>query len=315
MVNQLSYLLIPFYGLVPYQFGDAVDQDLEKFMAAPDTQVWAFDEWASYTMNRLVGDDNGLYVNTDDAHNAAAYHAAWTKLQQISSTDTELSFYPMQFTGFYKSTHVYRLLKVEISNCLYQYLVQNISSPAACADGELDNYLHPYSILIYNASYGASQAFKNYDNSSSTTDTTTTTTTSSPILYEATLRVGLVLGDAFAMRNSSAPGGYSGYAVQYLQLVASQMGSSLSFHELTVGNRTQPTSTSVLNCSTPYTCQWNYLLYEELLQNRSDLVVGLIPVTNSIAQQTLPILFSGGQYLAGTNLLFRYAVLLIVQLN
>ena len=326
MVNQYGFFLIPFYGLVPDQFVAAVDQALQKFMGSPGTQVWAFDEWASYTMNRLVGDDYGTFVNTEDAYNAAAYHAAWNKLYQISPTDTELSYYPMQFNGFYKSTHVFRLLNVVNSNCLYQYLVQNISSPDACADGELDNYnridQQPYSTLIYNASYGASQVIWNpYDYSSSCgadypfncTTTTTTTSTVSPILYEATLRVGLVLGDAFAERNSSAPGGYSGYAVQYLQLVASQLGASLSFHELTVGNRTLPTSSNInessLNCATSYGCQWNYLLYEELLENRSDLVVGLIPVTNAIAQQTLPILFSGGQYLAGTNLLFRCATI------
>ena len=289
-------------------------------MGAPGTLIHSEDEWDSYTMNRLVGDDYNVYANTEDAYNAATYHASWNKLQQISPTDTELQYYPLQFNGFYKTTQVYRLLTIPNSDCLYQYLVQNISFPAACEDGELDNYYRDgqqvFSYKIYNDSYGASLTVWNpYEYSScgayypfNCTTTTTTTSTANPIQDAITLRVGLVLGDAFAVRDSSAPGGFSGYSVKYVQMVASQMGASLSFHELTVGNRTVTTSSeSSFNCATSYECQWDYLLYEELIENRSDLIVGLIPVTNAIAQQNLPILFSGGQYLAGTNVLFRYA--------
>lgn len=322
MVNQLSTLFFPFYGFVTDQLLAEVNQDLQKFMGSYSTQVLSVDELTSYKTNRLVGDDNDVFSNAEDDYNAAAYLAAWNKLNQISPTDTELStYFPMQFNGAYKTTHVYRIYKVVNSACLYQYLVQNISSPAACADGELDNFNKNgkliFSVLIYNATFGASNVLSStYEYSScgatypyNCTTTTTTTTTASPIEYTKTLRVGVVLGDAFAVRNASAPGGYSGYAVEYAQLLASQMGASLSFHEVTVGNRKLPSSSTVteksLNCETPHDCQWNFLFYEQLFGNVSDIIVGLIPVTFAVAQQTLPVLLTGGQYLAGTNLLFR----------
>ena len=67
------------------------------------------------------------------------------------------------------------------------------------------------------------------------TTTTTTTTTQSPIVYNYTLKVGLVINDPFVVSNASALGGYSGFSVEVMQLVASAMGATLSFHEAPFG--------------------------------------------------------------------------------
>ena len=60
----------------------------------------------------------------------------------------------------------------------------------------------------------------------------TTMTTQSPLVYNYTLKVALVLNDPFVVRNASAPGGYSGFSVEVMQLVASAMGAKLSFVEV-----------------------------------------------------------------------------------
>lgn len=69
------------------------------------------------------------------------------------------------------------------------------------------------------------------------TTTTTTTSTQSPLVYNYTLKVGLVLNDPFVRRNASAPSGYSGISVAVMQMMASAMGAQLLFHEVSFGAR------------------------------------------------------------------------------
>lgn len=54
-------------------------------------------------------------------------------------------------------------------------------------------------------------------------------------MYNYTLNVALVLNDPFVVRNASAPGGYSGFSVAVMQLMASVMGAKLSFYEVPFG--------------------------------------------------------------------------------
>ena len=53
---------------------------------------------------------------------------------------------------------IFHLLSFVSSDCLYQVFVQGISNPAACSDGELDNFknydYNQFAVSLYNATYG-----------------------------------------------------------------------------------------------------------------------------------------------------------------
>ena len=193
----------------------------------------------------------------------------------MSPTDTELSYLPARFHSFYRVDQIFHVVSlISSSDCIYQWTVQNIQNPAACSDGEIENYrnydFNPWTINLYNATYGQSvqevcnkcalmswwlsysiECWWKYEVLTQTseyyyascgavypyncTTTTTTTSTQSPVVYNYTLKVALVLNDPFVVRNVSAPGGYSGFSVAVMQLMASAMGAKLSFYEVPFG--------------------------------------------------------------------------------
>lgn len=79
----------------------------------------------------------------------------------MSSTDTELSYLPARFHSFYRVDQIFHVVSfVSSSDCIYEFKVQNIQNPAACSDGELDNFRNYdfklWAVKLYNATYGQS---------------------------------------------------------------------------------------------------------------------------------------------------------------
>ena len=76
----------------------------------------------------------------------------------MSPTDTELSYLPARFYSFYRMDQIFHILSMVNSDCIYQVNVLGISNPAACSDGELDNfnnyYGNQFAVSLYNATYG-----------------------------------------------------------------------------------------------------------------------------------------------------------------
>lgn len=331
MVNDLSTIILPYFGLISDSYIAEFIQQLERFLNAKG-RILTTSVTSNYATNRLAANIGYNYTDSQTGMLDAVYAAAWNKLREVSSQDTELRYLPPRFNGFERIDHVFDLLIIAYSDCLYQLLVQNISADLLkrspfCNDGELDNYYsNSRSIFItytFNATYGCPnpgplQAYMYascgavYPNNCTTT--TPTTTTPNPALYtKSALRVAVVLADSFAMRNPSASEGYSGYSVDLVKQVGEQLQASLSFAEVSLPNLGSTNgldnadfTINDLKCGSQYECQWDLLVYN-VFENRNsaDVIIGLIPLTNAFADETISIGFIGGEIQTGINILIR----------